>query len=294
MAKVHFFLKEPGITFRFLVPLLVLCHVFYGMVDLGGYSLFECKKLLFLDFESPNSSGEDILLRKRQISISTAGGVGGSRAIRVDYLGIERGSERVVAAISLKKRANEMSLCYDVLFPEGFKFVKGGKLHGLGPSLPVTGGKPVFPSGWSARVGFRPKGGISTYIYDQEKKTRYGITRTAPKFVFKPGHYHSVSLHVKLNNPAREKNGFVHLYVDGREVVRSENVRFRSSVDKDSLIGMFLFNTFHGGSSIEYAPRTKGGKFTRESAYFDNIGIYEGKNVRPEPLAGDSSTTTTE
>jgi hypothetical protein len=45
MAEVHFFLKEPGITSRFLVPLLVLCHVFYGMVDLGGYSLSECKKI---------------------------------------------------------------------------------------------------------------------------------------------------------------------------------------------------------------------------------------------------------
>ena len=290
MVKFHFFLKEPGITPRFWLLTLLLFIGFWYNENLASRPFGQRQPLLFLDFELPSSPIEKVLLRKSQISISGGSGVGGGNAIRVDYIGIERGSERVVAAIPLRKKSNEMSLCYDVLFPGGFKFVKGGKLHGLGPEKPVTGGKPRFAAGWSARVGFRPKGGISTYIYDQEEKKKYGTTKSASTFVFKPGRYHAVSLHVKLNATAGENNGFVHLYVDGKPVVKSEKLKMRSSFETDSLIATFLFSTFHGGSSIEYAPRTPGGSLARESAYFDNICVYDGKHVRLRPHGSNSGT----
>ncbi len=185
-----------------------------------------------------------------------------------------------------------MTLCYDVLFPEGFQFVKGGKLHGLGPKNPVTGGKPTKAAGWSARVGFRPKGGISTYIYDQEKKIKYGITKTASAFSFKPGVYHSVSLHIKINSSSNVADGFVRLYVDGKRVVETEKVKMRSTNETESLVGTFLFSTFHGGSSIEYAPRSAKGLFSREHAHFDNIAVYEGECIRMETsrVKSDSKT----
>ena len=290
MINFHFFLKERGITPRFwLLALLVFIGFWYNE-NLASRPFGQRLPLLFLDFEFPNSPAEKALLRKSQISISGGSGVGGGNAIRVDYIGIERGSERVVATIPLKIKSNEMSLCFDVLFPGGFKFVKGGKLHGLGPEKPVTGGKPKFAAGWSVRAGFRPKGGISTYIYDQEEKTKYGTTKSASTFVFKPGCYHSVSLHVKLNSTAGGNNGLVHLYVDGTPVVKSKKLKMRSSFETNSLIGTFLFSTFHGGSSIEYAPRTAEGNLTRENAYFDNIGVYDGKHVRLRPRSSNSGS----
>lgn len=250
----------------------------------GNFVFVDQQPLLFMDFEFPYSPAELLLLRKKQISISTGVIPAGGNCIRVDYIGTARGSERVVVAFPLKNKGREMSLCYDVLFPEGFQFVKGGKLHGLGPKDPVTGGKPTKPAGWSARVGFRPRGGVSTYIYDQHKSMKYGITTPANTFSFKPGLYHAVSLHVKLNTSPQKSDGFVHLYIDGQRVVKNEKMKMRSTVEEESLVGTFLFSTFHGGSSIEYAPRAANGKFSREYAHFDNIGVYQGKHVRPEPI----------
>ncbi len=284
MTKIHFFLKETRITFHVGIIYSVLCFVFLMNQALSNNVFVEDKPQLFLDFELPYSPAENQLLGKKQITISPRNIPGGGHSIRVDYIGMARGSERVVVAFPLKRKSSEMSLCYDVLFPEGFKFVKGGKLHGLGPKEPVTGGKPTKPAGWSARVGFRPKGGVSTYIYDQNKKTKYGITTTANTFYFKPGVYHSVSLHIKLNTLSTESDGFVHLYIDGKPLVKNEKMKMRSTNEEESLVGTFLFSTFHGGSSIEYAPRTPKGMFSREHAHFDNIGVYEGRHVRPVPL----------
>lgn len=57
------------------------------------------------------------------------GGAGGGGSLRVDYIGYERGSRRVVKRLLLGESLREATLCYDVLFPADFDFVKGGKFR---------------------------------------------------------------------------------------------------------------------------------------------------------------------
>jgi hypothetical protein len=40
------------------------------------------------------------------------------------------------------------------MFDQDWQWVLGGKLHGLGPEQPITGGNERLPTGWSARVTF--------------------------------------------------------------------------------------------------------------------------------------------
>jgi Ricin-type beta-trefoil lectin domain-like len=83
------------------------------------------------------------------------------------------------------------------------------------------------------------------------------------------------------NDSASQRNGQVRLFVDGNEVRRQDNLRLRG-VSSGGLVSRFLFSTFYGGSSSDWAPsRTT-------YAYFDNIAVYPGLRVRS--AAGGSAT----
>ncbi len=207
-------------------------------------------------------------------------GAHGSRALKVTYEGGERGSERVTARYKLGERGPEYTLNYDVKFDRYFQFVKGGKLHGLGPDSPITGGKPMRPDGWSARVTFKEKGKVKSYLYSQNKDGKYGTSLYAEKFRFEKGKYYSVSLHLKLNTRSTESDGFTHIYIDGDRVIQHDGVQFRGEGGDHTLISTFLFSTFHGGHKPNWAPRDSEGNYTDVHAYFDNIAVYRGKRVR--------------
>lgn len=210
-------------------------------------------------------------------------GIDGSTALRAKYVGYDRGSQRITSQIPLPKTLTEATLVYDVKFDRDFQFVKGGKLHGLGPDAPITGGRPMRPAGWSARVVFTGNGGARTYTYCQNKNNQYGaVTDRERPIRFKAGRYYSISLHVKLNDPDRA-NGSVRLYVDGKGVDAFDDVRFRSVGGDATLIRKFLFSTFHGGHTPDRAPRDGDGNYTTVHAYFDNFAVYEGKHVRKRP-----------
>lgn len=79
------------------------------------------------------------LLSHRHISLAKGGGPDGTDAIRVAYVGSEQGSERVIVRVPLGFATEVATLSFDVRFDRDFQWVKGGKLHGLGPKRPVTG-----------------------------------------------------------------------------------------------------------------------------------------------------------
>ncbi|MFP4172771.1 MAG: polysaccharide lyase [Candidatus Hydrogenedentota bacterium] len=246
--------------------------------------------VLFESFDADDT--EDLherLERHRLLSIAEGEGVDGSTGLRADYVGFDEGSERIVVRHSLEREMAEATLSYDVKFPEEFQFVRGGKLHGLGPESPVTGGHDREPHRWSARVTFSGDDSVRTYVYDQTEDVTYGVGRSPDNgFTFSREQYHAVSMHMKLNDPD-EANGFVHIYVDGDRVVSHDNLRIRGTGGEETLIQNFLFSTFHGGSGPQWAPVDEDGEYTTVHAYFDNFAVHEGEAIREAPLSQDQA-----
>lgn len=224
-----------------------------------------------------------IITYLKHLEVVEGEGVHGGRALKVTYEGGERGSERVTARYPFGERGLEYTLMYDVKFDKDFQFVKGGKLHGLGPDSPITGGKAMRPDGWSARVTFKEEGKVKSYLYCQNKDGQYGESVYSPDFQFETGKYYAVSLHIKLNKKSSESDGFAHIHINGNRIIEHDGVRFRGEEGEKTLISNFLFSTFHGGHEPQWAPRDTEGNFTDVHAYFDNVAVYRGKAVRNEP-----------
>lgn len=261
-----------------------------GAVFLGGlvvgFFMRGATPVLVDDFETlGNSDLAAQLLPHDHLSLALGAGTGSSVALRARYVGGPMGSERMVVNVPLPASYVECTLNYDVRFARGFDFARGGKLHGLGPAQKVTGGRPIRPDGWSARVMFGEGGTAKTYTYHQDQQGKYGEGGTpARSFRFEPGQYYAVSLHVRVNDLGSEANdGFTRLYVDGQLVEARENVRFRGVGGEETAISQFLFSTFHGGHTPEWAPRDPKGDYATDYAYFDNIAIHSGEHIRAKP-----------
>lgn len=236
----------------------------------------ENKILLKVDFEDHLGQGlTKELLNDPHIDRVRGAGPDGSAAIRVTYVGYDRGSKRVIEKHHFGARVEKATLSFDVCFDHAFQWVRGGKLHGLGPRRTVTGGSQRRPDGWSARIVFKPEGACATYIYDQSIEEKWGISDASQGAVFVPGQWHHVDFQVHLNTPGKA-NGFAIIQIDGKEVVHSKNVIFRGHKGQETLIQQFLFSTFHGGHTPPCAPVDENGEYTTVHAYFDNFLITQG------------------
>lgn len=220
------------------------------------------------------------LLKKSEVTLAKSSGPDGSHAIRVAYVPYERGSKRITSNYPLSRRVKTATLSFDVCFEQDFDFRKGGKLHGLGPLNPVTGGHTRKPTQWSARLMFRKSGKVSTYIYDQSPTAKYGIGETSKAPIFHKGTWHRIDLQVSLNSGGKP-NGFVHLFIDGKKVASSQHLNIRGIDNNDTLIHSFMFCTFHGGHTPEWSPLNSQGKPTTVYALFDNIIVQEGLVTSP-------------
>lgn len=232
------------------------------------------KILLKEDFSHPETGLAKRLLEHPRIQLAETGGVDGTPAIRAAYVGYEQGSERVVVHYSLPRKVSKATLTFDVLFEEDFQWVRGGKLHGLGPEKPVTGGRTRRPDGWSARSMFNAEGRISSYLYDQDKQKKWGYGSKSKNPVFTINQWHRVEIQVILNDPG-EKNGQAIVRIDGKEVLQTRQVEYRGNVGEPALIERFLFSTFHGGNTPDWAPKNEQGEPITVHARFDNFEVRE-------------------
>lgn len=232
--------------------------------------------LFFDGFEKREKSALYQSLKDKKIEIVKEGGINHSAGLKVTYVSSQVGSERIVVHLPLTKAVNEATLSYYVKFDRDFQFVKGGKLHGLGPNNPITGGGEMTPSGWSSRVMFQKEGKVSTYLYVQDKNKKYGIALENREFKFMKNIFYKVSLYTKLNSTPSKADGEAHIYIDGRLVVKHQNLLFWKNNSKEAKISQFLFSTFHGGHDKSWAPKDQFGKYKNITAIFDNFLVSTG------------------
>ncbi|MEC8012418.1 MAG: hypothetical protein VX185_16815 [Pseudomonadota bacterium] len=176
-----------------------------------------------------------------------------NKCLRVTYTPEWNGSTRLTRNIEIPAHDHYV-LSYDVMFEEGFEFVQGGKLHGLGPETPVTGCDTVNPEGWSARVVWGPNGSVRNYFYDQDKQEACGVGSYSASRTFEAGKWSHVQLEVKLNTAAAPTSGYVKMTVDDQVVAFNKNLHLRSTFNNDSLIQNLMFSTFFGGNTEDWAP----------------------------------------
>lgn len=237
--------------------------------------------ILLEDFEQRRSTDFfDRLIADPNLELKHRVGVDGGNALAAKYIGNQDGSERIIVTEPLARNVTECTLCFDVKFEEGFKYVQGGRLHGIGPDHRVVGQRPEDPDAWCARIRFRHDGTLETTITHQDQRRELGDrgNRLRP-YQLLPGRYYAVSLHVRLNDP-EANNGFTKLYVNGVLVEEQQNLRFRKVGGAASEISHAMFNTFYGGHNRKDAPRNPDGSYAVCHALFDNFAVYEGEAVR--------------
>lgn len=158
-----------------------------------------------------------------------------------------------VQFIKTLPESDEYYLDYYVKFEEGFDFVKGGKLPGLtsGGSTYTGGNHPDNGEGWSARYMWVNDGDIVVYFYYMDMTHEYGDP-VKMNVKFETGKWYRLTQRIKLNQD-NLKNGVMQVWVDGKEVLHNENIRYR--LWGKGMIDTFYFSTFHGGATEDWAPK---------------------------------------
>ncbi|MEM7015293.1 MAG: polysaccharide lyase [Verrucomicrobiota bacterium] len=226
------------------------------------------------DFDGRSSDFTEKIDKHKLVEIERDAGPDGSDAVKVSYRPTDRGSERISMYLQLSKAVEEASLSYDLKFSTDFEFVRGGKLPGLCPDNPVSGGNPVSENQWSARLMWNRNDSLITYLYHQDQPKSTGDAKSAEGFKFERGEYHTVTIYTRLNSDEDQADGLVEVYIDGKKVVEHRDLRFRGETGRDTLISNLMFNTFHGGSDPSWAPSET------VFAFFDNFEVHSGKVIR--------------
>jgi hypothetical protein len=171
-------------------------------------------------------------------------------------------------------------LQYKVKFADNFTWMKGGKLPGLTSGNSPTGcisNSEVI--GFSARRMWRENGVAWSYLYTPVKIEECGDyyaldydylanpnpiqgSKALDSVQFKQGMWYTLTQEVKLNDPG-QNNGFIREWVNGSQVLDLKGL----NLDGNMPIDQIKMDTFFGGSSSDWAPKTN------QFAYFDSFSI---------------------
>lgn len=234
------------------------------------------QKLLFDDFSNPKTKMAKRINKEKNYAVSKG-------MMTVRYISNERGSERNSALIPLPRKVREATLNFDIYFPTDFDFVLGGKLFGFAPKNPVWGGQDGKPNGWSSRVMWREGGRPVTYNYHQNRPGKYGENSQAvvEGAVIPRGQWVSLSLYLDLGD--NQRNGLSEVWVNGTKMSELTGLDFHAP-DKDAPITTLALQTFFGGSSPKWAPKNEDGSYRNLPALVDNMGVTEGRCIRPKSI----------
>lgn len=143
-------------------------------------------------------------------------------------------------------------LHYEVRFPAGFEFAKGGKLPGLYAGKAPSGGDKVNGrNGWSLRLMWREDGAGELYEYVYNKKGKYGLSVGRGSFTFPRDRWVGIDLEVVVNDPD-QRNGKARLWIDGRPVIEQDDIVFVTKQGDAEEKGL-MFSTFFGGNDKSWA-----------------------------------------
>ncbi len=190
-----------------------------------------------------------------------------SGVVNVTYKGGKFGPHAVNTPqyyITLDKPNDEATLEYEVFFEKGFDFNRGGKIHGLASAKAISGGNKSVAD-FSVRLMWRSGGNGEAYLYVPpelqtseykksctEQNASYGDSLGRGKFKFVPNAWNKIKVYVKLNDVGKH-NGIVRVFHNGKEAIECDCVTFRNN--KSTQIRVFMFSTFFGGSTQDWAPK---------------------------------------
>jgi hypothetical protein len=146
--------------------------------------------------------------------------------------------------------AVDATLTYQIRFPTGFQWVKGGKLPGLCGGQCWTGSNNGA-GGWATRYMWRA-GGSGEVLLSDATTTGYGTDLGLGAWTFQAdGKWHTLSQHIHLNTPG-QADGNIDVRYDGTQVAHLTGITFRT--DAATLIDSLMFCTFYGGHDSSWAP----------------------------------------
>jgi hypothetical protein len=147
--------------------------------------------------------------------------------------------------------SDDATLTYQIRFPVGFSWVKGGKLPGLCGGQCWTGSNNG-PGGWAARFMWRTDGAGEVLLSDATT-SGYGSDLGLGDWHFAAdGQWHTLTEHVHLNT-AGQPDGSIDVTYDGAAVAQLTGIEFRAAGDTDQ-IDSLIFSTFFGGHDSSWAP----------------------------------------
>lgn len=173
------------------------------------------------------------------------------------------GTNRDQVYIPIKPPKDDVKLSYEVFFPKDFDFNRGGKLPGIASAKAVSGGNKAS-NDYSVRLMWRRNGQGEAYVYVppriQKREYAKACTESNPvygdsvgrgSFSFERGEWNKVTIRTKLNDEGKS-NGILQVFHNGKKEIDVNCVTFRSN-DKTKTC-FFMFSTFFGGSTSEWAP----------------------------------------
>jgi hypothetical protein len=198
------------------------------------------------------------------------------KALRLQYLkGIGRcvnGQRCINWKTKLDKPFDRLYFGYRFKFANGFPFVKGGKLPGIGGGTSNTNGKiPTGYDGWSVRMMWGKQGELVQYVYHPNQPSQFGDIMPLAIPPINRGKWYTVQTLVQLNQ-AGKKNGLIRTWINGKVVLNRANMYFRKG--NNLKIDRLLFASFYGGNGPQWAPKQNSYSFIDDVRLSPNPVFY--------------------
>lgn len=172
-------------------------------------------------------------------------------------------NDKLLLEWTANKQYDSLYLSYRVKAAPGFDFKLGGKLPGLCGGTCPLGGQSATNSnnigvGWSARNMWRDSDAkLVQYFYYPQQSGEWGIDKSYSTLVTKKpvtindNKWHTIEHYVKMNTPGKSDGRFM-AWVDGKEVLRMEGIRYRDNYNYG--IDRLKISSYFGGSDPSWAP----------------------------------------